>query len=63
MKKTLSLQTFQQLCSLTSAYLGKLRVHFLDLSLSTCNENDVFLFKNTYTKGKSPFLFERDIFC
>ena len=34
----------------------------MDLSLLKYNESDAFLFKNTYTKEKIPFLFESDIF-
>ena len=52
-KKYLELQTFQQLCSMTSAYLGKMWVCFLELPFLKswkCNENAVFLFKNTVKK-------------
>ena len=32
---------------------------FLKLIFLICNENDVFSFKNTHDKEKSPFLFEK----
>ena len=48
---------------MTSTYLGKKWVHFLELPFLKCKENVVSLFKNTYNKKKSPFLFENDIFC
>ena len=35
---------------------------FLELPFLKCNENVVFLVKNTYNKGKGSFLFESDIF-
>ena len=62
-KTTLELQTFQQLCSMTSVYLGKMCVHSLKLSFLKCNENAVFLFKNTNNKETSPFLFESNVIC
>ena len=33
-KKHLNLQTYQQLCSMTSIYLGKMCLHFLELRFS-----------------------------
>ena len=62
-KTTLELQTFQQLCSMTSAYLGKMCVHSLKLPFLKCNENAVFLFKSTNNKETSPFLFESNVIC
>ena len=56
-KKTLELQTFQQLYSTTSAYLGKMCVHVLELFFWKCNKNAVFLFKKTYNKEKVPQCF------
>ena len=44
-KKRLELQTLQQLCSMTSAYLGRICVHFLELPFLKGNEHAVFLFK------------------
>ena len=47
---------------MTSAYLGKMCVHILKLLFFKYNENSIFLFKNTYNKGKSPYLIESDKF-
>ena len=58
--KHLELQTFQQLHSVTIAYLGKMCIRFLNLLLLNCNES--FLAKNTCNKEKGPYLFESDIF-
>ena len=46
---------------MTKAYLGKMYVQFLELPFLKCNEDAVFLFKNTYNKEKQPFLFEIDL--
>ena len=44
-KKTPELQTYQQLCGMTSADFGKMCINILELSFLKCNENAVFLFK------------------
>ena len=41
------------------ASLGKMCAHFLELSFLKCNGNAVFFFKNTRSKEKGPFLFEK----
>ena len=51
-KKHLELQTFRKLSSMASAYLDKMCVHFLELPFLKCNENAVFLLKNTHNKEK-----------
>ena len=38
-----------------SAYLGKILVDLLELPFLKCNENTVFLFKNTYNNNRVPF--------
>ena len=43
-KKHLNLQTFQQLCSMATAYLGKMCVHVLELPFLKCNETAAFWF-------------------
>ena len=55
----MELQAFQQLYSTISAYQGKMWVHCLEAPFLKCNENAVFLFKNTHKKGKDSFLFEK----
>ena len=48
-KKHLELQTFQQLCNMTSTSLRKMWVHFLEMPFLKYNENILFfLLKNTY---------------
>ena len=61
-KNPLELQTFQQLCRVTSAYLRKLYIHFFELFFLKCNKNAAFSFKNTYNKENCPFLFESSVF-
>ena len=60
-QKPLELQTFQQLCRVTSAYLSKMYIHFFELLFLKCDKNAVFSFKNTYNKENCPFLFERSV--
>ena len=48
---------------MTSAYRGKMCVHFLELPFLKCNGNAVFPFENTYNKEKGPFLFKSYTFC
>ena len=63
MKKiNLELQTFQQLCRVTSAYLSKMYIHFFELLFLKCNKNAVFSFQNAYNKENCPFLFESSVF-
>ena len=48
-KHHLELQTFQQLCNMTSTSLRKMWVHFLEMHFLKCNGNILFfLLKNTY---------------
>ena len=56
---------------MTNTYLDKIYIHILDLicvhvldlPFLKYNETAIFLFENIYNKKRSPFLFERDIFC
>ena len=54
-KKDLHLQVYQQLCSMTSIYLGKMCVHFSKLLFLKRNENAIFFFKITLNKVKGLF--------
>ena len=47
---------------MTSAYLGKMLVHFFELAFLKCNGNNVFLFKNTYNNDLVTFCL-KVIFC
>ena len=62
-KKAPEVETFSQLCNMTSSYLGRLCIHFLELFFLKYIKNAVFSFKNAYNKEKGSFLFESDIFC
>lgn len=62
-KKTLDLQIFQQLCRMTSTYLGKICVHFLRLNFSKCNEIDAFHFYLKIPVMSKRIPFESDNFC
>ena len=48
---------------MTSTYLGKFWIHFLELLFLNCNEKAAFLFKDNYSKEEGPFLFEGGSFC
>ena len=61
-KAHLELQTFQQLCSMTSTYLGKKCTYVLELLFLKLIENGAFLFKSTCKNELGTFLFEGDIF-
>ena len=56
LKKRVDLETYQQQCSMISAYL----LHPLfGAARLKCNGNGVSFFKNTKNKEKSPLLFEK----
>ena len=57
-KKTPGITNISTTMQQTSAHLGKMCVHTLELSLWKLNKNAAFSFKNTYNKEKYPFLFE-----
>ena len=52
----LELQTFQQIGSMKTAYLGKICLHSSEQPFV---KSDVFLFSSTSNKEKDPFLFEK----
>ena len=62
-EKQLELQISRHLCSMISAYLGKICVNFLSVSFRKYNENAMFSVENNYNKEKRSFLFESDTFC
>ena len=61
--KRLNLQTYQQLCSMTSICLGKICVHFPDLLHLKSNETAIFFFKINQNNVKSPFFLKSAPFC
>ena len=61
-KKRLELQTFQQLCSMISAYLDKMCVHILELPFLKSNGNAVFLFKKPIIRKTAPFCLQKTFF-
>ena len=61
-KNTLCYTYFNIYAAWQVFYLGKMFVHFLELSFLKWNENSFFLFKNSCNKEKDPFyLFESDL--
>ena len=61
-KNHLDLQIFQQLCSIASAYLDKMYVHFLELPFLKCNKNAFFYLKMSMIKKRAPFYLKGYIF-
>ena len=59
----LNLQTFQQLCNMTNAYLGKSCVHLLELPFLKNNENTVFSLNIPNTKKRLIFCLKIVLLC